>query len=104
MLCATNPVYIMLSKPLADGGSPSINSEIQVKYKGYLTDGTVFDETPGDDTRFFFLGQMIRGWQIGIPRYWRKEVQQPCSCPFQFRVWVSTVVVSFQAMLLLSLK
>jgi FKBP-type peptidyl-prolyl cis-trans isomerase FkpA len=49
------------------GGSPSINSEIQVRYKGYLTDGTVFDETTGDDTRFFFLSQMIRGWQIGIP-------------------------------------
>lgn len=52
---------------VGSGGSPSINSEIQVRYKGYLTDGTVFDETTGDDTRFFFLSQMIRGWQIGIP-------------------------------------
>jgi len=49
------------------GGSPTINSEVQAKYKGYLTDGFVFDETPNDETRFFFLSQVIRGWQIGIP-------------------------------------
>jgi FKBP-type peptidyl-prolyl cis-trans isomerase len=49
------------------GGSPSVNSEVQAKYKGYLLDGSVFDETPNDETRFFFLNQVIRGWQIGIP-------------------------------------
>ena len=59
-------MYYDIETP-GNGGSPSINSEIQVRYKGYLTDGTVFDETTGDDTRFFFLNQMIRGWQIGIP-------------------------------------
>ena len=38
-----------------------------MRYKGYLLDGTVFDETPGSDARTFFLYQVIRGWQIAIP-------------------------------------
>lgn len=49
------------------GGSPNLNSEVQARYKGYLLDGSVFDETPGNDTRFFPLRNVIRGWQIGIP-------------------------------------
>jgi FKBP-type peptidyl-prolyl cis-trans isomerase FkpA len=49
------------------GGSPTISSEVQVKYKGYLLDGTIFDQTPTNDTRFFQLRSVIRAWQIGIP-------------------------------------
>ncbi|GAB5551380.1 MAG: FKBP-type peptidyl-prolyl cis-trans isomerase [Saprospiraceae bacterium] len=45
---------------------PSVNSRVEVKYKGYLTDGFVFDETQGDNTAEFALGQVITGWRIGI--------------------------------------
>ncbi|MCG8331331.1 MAG: FKBP-type peptidyl-prolyl cis-trans isomerase [Chitinophagales bacterium] len=49
------------------GGSPNLSHEVRVKYQGYLLNGNVFDETPEDDTRFFFLSSVIRAWQIGIP-------------------------------------
>ncbi|RLD59209.1 MAG: peptidylprolyl isomerase, partial [Bacteroidetes bacterium] len=49
------------------GSSPSSNSEVEVKYKGYLTNGTVFDETEGGSSVSFSLSSLISGWQIGIP-------------------------------------
>ena len=33
------------------GDHPDINSEVTVRYKGYLTNGTVFDQTSGNSTR-----------------------------------------------------
>ncbi len=59
-------LYFIIEEP-GSGGSPNINSEVLVRYKGYLLDGTVFDQTPGNDARTFFLSQVIRGWQIAIP-------------------------------------
>jgi FKBP-type peptidyl-prolyl cis-trans isomerase FkpA len=50
------------------GDHPDISSEVTVRYKGYLTDGTVFDETTGNATATFPLSGLIRGWQIGIPK------------------------------------
>ncbi len=50
------------------GDHPDINSEVTVRYKGYLTDGTVFDQTSGSSTATFPLSGLIRGWQIGIPK------------------------------------
>lgn len=49
------------------GGSPTISSTVQVRYRGYLLDGTVFDETSGSSTTSFQLANLIEGWQIGIP-------------------------------------
>lgn len=49
------------------GGHPTQQSNVKVKYKGYLTNGTVFDETTGDETVTFGLNELIEGWQIGIP-------------------------------------
>ena len=49
------------------GGHPNLQSSVKVKYKGYLTDGTVFDETTGNETITFPLSNLIEGWQIGIP-------------------------------------
>ena len=59
-------LYYIIEEP-GSGGSPNVNSEVLVRYKGYLLDGTVFDQTTGTDARMFFLFQVIRGWQIGIP-------------------------------------
>lgn len=45
---------------------PSPNSVVEVKYKGYLTDGFVFDESRGENPAEFSLSQVIPGWRIGI--------------------------------------
>ena len=42
-------------------------SNLTVKYKGRLTNGTVFDSTATGNTAIFQLGQVIPGWQKGIP-------------------------------------
>lgn len=41
---------------------------VNIGYKGYLTDGTVFDQSPADTTVEMPLERLIRGWQIGIPQ------------------------------------
>ena len=52
---------------LGTGGHPTLNSTVEVKYKGYLTDGYVFDRTSGSTTVSFPLTNLIEGWKIGIP-------------------------------------
>ncbi len=47
---------------------PTLTSDVEVKYKGYLTDGRVFDETKTGPVEFL-LNQVIEGWQIGIPLF-----------------------------------
>ena len=59
-------LYYIIEEP-GTGSNPNVNSEVLVKYKGYLLDGTVFDQTPGSESTTFFLFQVIQGWQIGIP-------------------------------------
>lgn len=49
------------------GEHPDINSEVEVRYSGYFTDGRVFDETAGTTTATFGLTGLIEGWKIGIP-------------------------------------
>ncbi|HKK75042.1 MAG TPA: FKBP-type peptidyl-prolyl cis-trans isomerase [Saprospiraceae bacterium] len=50
------------------GDSPVGNANVEVRYKGYFIDGTIFDQTPGENTREFNLQQVITGWRIGIPK------------------------------------
>ncbi len=45
--------------------TPQICSNVKVKYAGYLTNGTKFDEELTGIT--FKLGQLIVGWQRGLP-------------------------------------
>ncbi|MDX2048465.1 MAG: FKBP-type peptidyl-prolyl cis-trans isomerase [Chitinophagaceae bacterium] len=52
------------------GNSAGLCNQIVIKYKGSLTNGNVFDQTPntpGSDTRVFILGELIPGWKKGIP-------------------------------------
>lgn len=46
---------------------PTAFSTVLVRYKGYLLDGTVFDETEDGDAVQFNLANLINGWRIGIP-------------------------------------
>lgn len=52
------------------GGSdkPNNESNIKVKYKGYFYDGTLFDQNEALSIK---LGNTIRGWQLGIPKFGR---------------------------------
>ncbi|MCB0643167.1 MAG: FKBP-type peptidyl-prolyl cis-trans isomerase [Phaeodactylibacter sp.] len=46
---------------------PTAASDVNVIYKGYLLDGTVFDQTPANEMSSFNLGNVIEGWRQGIP-------------------------------------
>lgn len=48
--------------------NPTIRSIVEVKYRGMLLDGTVFDETEEDETAALQLSQLIGGWQLGLPK------------------------------------
>lgn len=48
------------------GSHPTPYSTVEVYYKGYLTNGNVFDQTT-DKSISFSLSGVIEGWQIGIP-------------------------------------
>lgn len=49
------------------GGNPTLQSNVTVRYKGYLLDGTVFDQTSGTSTVTFPLANLIQAWKEGIP-------------------------------------
>ncbi len=54
------------------GGNPTVSNSVTVHYEGYLMDGTKFDSSRDRGTRATFgLGQVIKGWQIGIPLFKR---------------------------------
>ena len=62
----TAGLHYIITTP-GSGGNPNLQSNVKVKYKGYLTDGLIFDETTGNETITFPLSNLIEGWQIGIP-------------------------------------
>jgi len=55
------------------GTAPTLTSKVTLFYKGYLTNGKVFDQT-GTAANYesgnpitFTLNQLISGWQVGLP-------------------------------------
>lgn len=48
---------------------PTINSTVEVEYKGTFLDGSIFDETDAGKPISFPLRNVIKGWQIGIPLF-----------------------------------
>ncbi|WP_366185620.1 FKBP-type peptidyl-prolyl cis-trans isomerase [Flavobacterium ovatum] len=50
------------------GAQPTADSNVTVAYKGYFTNGTVFDQS-GAEGISFGLNQVIRGWTEGIPKF-----------------------------------
>ena len=59
-------LYVMVSDS-GQGNHPTIDDSITVTYRGYFTNGGVFDstKTPTD----FALSNVIEGWQEGIPYF-----------------------------------
>ncbi len=60
-------VYYIIDLP---GGNthPTAASTVKIHYRGYLTDGTTFDETTGTPITLS-LTNVIKGWQIGVPLF-----------------------------------
>lgn len=50
------------------GGTCNSYSSVTVSYKGYLTDGSVFDESTSAGISFG-LQEVIKGWTEGIPYF-----------------------------------
>lgn len=46
---------------------PTIASSVTAKYKGSLSNGTIFDSTVTGATATFPLSNVILGWQYGVP-------------------------------------
>ncbi len=56
--------YIIVQQ--GSGAEVLPNSIVTVRYKGYFTDGTIFDQSDSFQTG---LSQVIRGWTEGIPKF-----------------------------------
>jgi FKBP-type peptidyl-prolyl cis-trans isomerase FkpA len=63
---ATGSGLYVLIQDEGSGTNPTLYDEVTVHYKGYLTNGDVFDLT-GSEPATFPLSQVIQGWQEGIP-------------------------------------
>jgi len=60
--------YRVLQPPAKEGSrKPTWASTVQVRYRGQLIDGTVFDETkPSEAPAEFEAGGVIKGWQEAL--------------------------------------
>ena len=59
--------YYVINEP-GDGAQPTASSNVTVIYKGYYSNGSVFD--PGKPGGISFgLNQVIKGWTEGIPYF-----------------------------------
>jgi len=67
-------MYYIVDEP-TDGPPVAIDSTIEVGYKGYLTDGRVFDVSPEDTYFKFKVGDYeaeqtaITGWHLGLAKF-----------------------------------
>lgn len=57
-------LYYVIETP-GTGDQPGPTSQVKVAYKGYYTDGRVFDESDSNGIQFG-LNQVIEGWTEGI--------------------------------------
>jgi FKBP-type peptidyl-prolyl cis-trans isomerase FkpA len=60
-------LYYIINEP-GTGKQPTANSNVTVAYKGYFTDGKVFDQS-NEAGISFGLQQVIKGWTEGIPYF-----------------------------------
>lgn len=56
-------LYYVINEP-GSGAQPITTSNVTVAYKGYFTNGTVFDQSASGIS--FGLNQVIKGWTEGI--------------------------------------
>lgn len=58
-------VYYVIDAPGSGGNTPTICSIVSIKYKGQLTNGTIFDQATSPVS--FQLGDLIESLKKGIP-------------------------------------
>ena len=57
-------LYYVINE-LGTGNHPEANDDVRVRYKGYTTDGKVFDQSDEEGLKFNLQG-VIKGWTEGI--------------------------------------
>ena len=62
-----NGIYFV-DEQTGTGENPTASSTVKVAYKGYFTNGQVFDESSTAGV-VFGLNQVISGWTLGIPYF-----------------------------------
>ncbi|MDG1146728.1 MAG: FKBP-type peptidyl-prolyl cis-trans isomerase [Crocinitomicaceae bacterium] len=60
-------LYVVINNP-GTGASCNATSDVTVDYKGYFTEGTIFDESNSTGITFNLSG-VIAGWTEGIPYF-----------------------------------
>ena len=65
---STNTGLYYVIDNLGNGKYPNSNSEVLIRYRGTLVDGTEFDENWNPPINFKLNG-VIQGWKQGIPQY-----------------------------------
>jgi FKBP-type peptidyl-prolyl cis-trans isomerase len=63
-------LYYVIESPGTGDDFPSASSTVEIIYKGYLLDGTVFDDSEGFPT-LLNLGSVIAGWREGLQLFKR---------------------------------
>jgi len=60
-------LYYIINQP-GEGTQPTASSNVTVAYKGYYSNGTIFDQSKAEGVSFG-LSQVIEGWKEGIPYF-----------------------------------
>nr|WP_315223236.1 FKBP-type peptidyl-prolyl cis-trans isomerase [uncultured Flavobacterium sp.] len=60
-------LYYVINEP-GTGTQPTATSNVTVAYKGYYTNGNIFDQSKAEGISFG-LNQVIKGWTEGIPYF-----------------------------------
>lgn len=60
-------LYYVINEP-GDGAQPTASSNVTVAYKGYYSNGNIFDQSKAEGISFG-LNQVIKGWTEGIPYF-----------------------------------
>jgi FKBP-type peptidyl-prolyl cis-trans isomerase FkpA len=61
--------YIIDVQGTGSTTTPTPSNTVTMKYKGYLLDGTVFDQSVAGKDLISPLYGLIKGWQIGVPKF-----------------------------------
>lgn len=64
---STSGLYYIINEP-GTGTQPTAASNVTVAYKGYFTNGNVFDQSKAEGISLS-LNKVIRGWTEGIPYF-----------------------------------
>ena len=64
---STTGLYYIINEP-GTGAQPTASSKVTVAYKGYFTNGSVFDQSSASGLTFP-LSEVIKGWTEGIPYF-----------------------------------